>query len=226
MLQPFSNKKGIGLVYSNALLTDSELEPTGYTLFEKRKHFALDQTRSAAKLVKHVGINGCTMAFRSSLKGLVLPIGKEWGHDHWIAFVAHAVTDVKPISQPLMFYRRHDNSAGCAPQLDRGIVATWNAKIESVPAGQFERDVHHWKVMHQRLFEIEARGPASTINSTKLSVYLNECEQRLELACLRRTMKSKRRLNRLPAILYIFFSGYYHRYLQGIKSLGKDLFIQ
>ncbi len=226
MLQPFINYEDVGLVYSDAVLTNSELEPTEHTLFGRRKSLMVDKVRSAPMLVKGVGINGCTMAFRLALKELVLPIEKGWGHDHWIVFIAHAVTVVTPVGQPLMYYRRHGDSAGNDPFLEGGRVRAWKTGINAVSLDEYERDLCRWEAMFQRLHEIEEKRSVTWVDYTNLGVFLRECERRTELARLRKRMKEKGRLNRLPDVFRIFSSGYYHQYLHGMKSLAKDLLIQ
>lgn len=223
MLLLFIDHENVGLVYSDAILTDSELEPTGRTLFESRKSLMLNKPRTAPMLIKEVGINGCTMAFRSNLKELVFPIGEGWGHDHWIAFIAHTVMDVTPVCQSLMYYRRHEDSAGNDPLLEGGRVKAWLVGINRVSVNEYRRDLCRWQVMFQRLHEIEEKRSMTWINYTNLDVYLRECGRRTELAQLRMRMKKKGRLNRFSDIFDIFSSGSYHQYLHGMKSLAKDL---
>jgi len=223
MMQPFIDRKDVGLVYSDAVITNSELEPTEHTLFGRRKSLMLDKSRSASMLVKEVGINGCTMAFRSALKELVLPIGKDWGHEHWIAFIAYAVMDVVPMGQPLMYYRRHGASAGNDPLLEGGRVKAWKTGINAVTLDGYGRDLCRWQVMLQRLHEIDEKRSVAWVDYTNLGVFLRECKRRTELARLRKRMREKGCLNRLPDVFHIFSSGYYHQYLHGMKSLAKDL---
>jgi glycosyltransferase involved in cell wall biosynthesis len=226
MLQPFIDHKDVGLVYSDAVLTNSELEPTEHTLFDRRKSLVVDKARSASMLIKGVGINGCTMAFRSTLKELVFPIGKGWGHDHWIAFIAHAITAVTPVEKPLMYYRRHGDSAGNDPFLEGGRVKVWKTGINTVSPDEYDKDLCRWQAMFQRLNEIKEKRSVTWVDYTNLGVFLRESERRTELARLRRRMKEKGRLNRLPDVFHIFSSGYYHQYLHGMQSLAKDLLIR
>lgn len=226
MLQPFIDYENVGMVYSNAVITDSALNPTGSTLFDRGKSLMSDKALSAPMLMKEVGINGCTMAFNSALRELVLPIGKGWGHDHWIAFIAHAVMDVMFVDKPLICYRRHGNSAGNNPFLEGGRIKVWKAGMSTVSLDEYERDLQRWKVMSQRLHEIMEKPFDTLVDCTNLVVFQKECERRTKLAWLRKRMKKKSRLNRFPDIFHIFSSGYYHRYLHGIKSLTKDLLIR
>lgn len=226
MLQPFIDREDVGLVYSDAITTNSELEPTEHTLFGKRKSMMLEGVRTAPILIKGVGINGCTMAFRSTLKEYVLPIGQGWGHDHWIAFIAHAITDVTPVSQPLMYYRRHGDSAGNDSFLEGGYVKRWRAGINTVHMDDYESDLCRWESMLHRLYIIKEKKNSTWVNYSNLDVFIYECERRTDLARLRIRMKKKRRLYRFPNAFRILSSGYYHQYLRGMKSLAKDLLIR
>lgn len=228
MMQPFLDYEDVGLVYSDALITDSELNPTAHTLFEtrSRKGFMLDKERTASILIKGVGINGCTMAFRSALNDIVLPIGEGWGHDHWIAFVSHAVTVVMPTGQSLMCYRWHGDSAGNHRLLEHGRINAWKSGRKMASQDEYGRDLNRWKAMTQRLNEIHEKQSVAWVDYTKLGIFLRECEQRTELARLRKRMKGKRRLHRLPDVLHILSVGHYRQYLHGIKSLTKDLLIR
>ncbi|NOZ51523.1 MAG: glycosyltransferase family 2 protein [Gammaproteobacteria bacterium] len=226
MLQPFIDHKDIGLVYSDAVITNSELESIGHTLFGRRNSMKLDKMRTAPMLIKDVGINGCTMAFRSVLKELVFPIGEGWGHEHWIAFIAYAIMAVMPVDKPLMYYRRHGISAGNDPLLEGGRIRVWKTGITEASLNEYERDFCRWEVMFRRLHEIKLKRSVAWINYTNLDAYLSECGRRTELARLRKKMKEKGRRNRLPDVFRIFFAGYYYQYLHGVKSLAKDLLIR
>ena len=226
MLQPFIAHEDVGLVYSDAILVNSELEPTENTLFGKRKNLVVNKVRSAPMLIKGIGINGCTMAFRLALKDFVLPIEKGWGHDHWIVFIAHAVMAVVPVTKPLMYYRRHGDSAGNDPFLEGGVIKVWKTGIKTASVDEYERDLYRWEAMLHRLNEIKVKQSVTLTDNKKFENFLKECEQRTELARLRRKMKEKGRLRRLPNIFNILSLGYYQQYLYGIKSLVKDLLIR
>ncbi len=45
--------------------------------------------------------------FRAALRDRFLPIADGWIHDEWIALIAAAFSDLRPIGQPLIRYRIH-----------------------------------------------------------------------------------------------------------------------
>lgn len=222
---PFVENDKIGLVYGNAILTDATLRQTNYTLFNRRRYLQLNNERLAYQLVAGVGINGCTMSFRASLKDFILPLSEEWGHDHWIAFIAHAVMDTRAIEKPLMFYRRHGHNFGIDPHLEGGWVNKWRAGLKTSGIEVYAKDRRHWEVMFQRLKEISRSQILQPENHFRINDFLRECEQRLEFARLRERLKQVRRLKRIAPLLDALLKDNYHRYLRGMKSFTKDMLI-
>lgn len=226
MYIPFSQNNRIGLLYSDAILTDIALKPTGKTLFGCRKNLHLNNKRLAYQLVRGVGINGCTLAFRSNLKSLILPISEEWGHDQWIAFIAYAVMDYSIINKPLMFYRRHGNNAGNDPILDGGWTKKLSISFNTSGTEAYAKDRRHWEAMFKRLQEISSAYNSFFETRSRFDEYLTECERRLKFALLREAIKRKGRLKNFHLLLQALLRGYYHRYLKGMKSLFKDVLIK
>lgn len=221
MIEPFNDDK-IGLVYCDAILTDAELRPTVYSLFGYRNHMHINKQRLAHQLVAGVGVNGCTMAFRSTLKSVILPISIEWGHDHWIAFIAHAVMGSRAESTPLMFYRRHGNNFGNDSFFETGWLKKWRMALGVAGIEDYTKDRRHWEAMFQHMIDIKT---INLKNNTRFNEYLKECEMRLEFARFREQTKKTRRHRRLLPLLQNLIRGNYHRYLHGMKSFFKDLLI-
>ena len=60
-------------------------------------------------------VTGCTAAFRSDYKDLVIPVPAACAHNSWAALVIAAVADVARIEAPLLAYRQHAaNQSGLA----------------------------------------------------------------------------------------------------------------
>ncbi len=219
------NDDEIGLVYCNAVLTDAALRPTAYSLFGCHKHMYINKKRFARHLVAGVGVNGCTMAFKSSLKNVILPISEEWGHDHWIAFIAHAVMGSRAENTPLMFYRRHGKNFGKELFFEYGRLKKWRTIFEVAGIEGYTKDRKHWEAMFQHMLDISKNKGKYLINSIRFNEYLKECEKRIEFAQLRERIKRNRRYRRLVPLLQNLIRGNYHRYLHGMKSFFKDLLL-
>ena len=91
----FKSNPDIGYVFSDALIVDEQLHSLGYTMWEGI-HFSIKQRNifkqghQVKVLLKHNMVTGSTMAIKSEIKNLILPISEEWIHDAWIALLANA----------------------------------------------------------------------------------------------------------------------------------------
>jgi glycosyltransferase involved in cell wall biosynthesis len=224
MLAPFRENLRVGLVYCDAQLTDGSLRPVRGTVFGCRKDIGIENARSAHELVRgaDIGISGCMMAFRSSLKEFVLPISGAWGHDHWIVFIAHALMDVRPVPEALMYYRRHERNSGFDPNLDGARWKGWVIGAKTTELGRYSAETARWESMIERLRQV--RGKALPLHETaKLDEFLREAEQRLEFARTREGLKRKARHRRVSTGLRLLLRGDYHFYVHGLRSFCKDL---
>jgi hypothetical protein len=96
MIEAFARSPEVVLVYSDAVLTDRQLNPTG-TMFDRRKAANLRKPPNLSELGRGVAFNGPMMAFHSRLKPFIIPISPlsmQWAHDHWIGFIAYAVGEM------------------------------------------------------------------------------------------------------------------------------------
>ena len=100
-----------GLVFSDADVIDDQNQLVGATLWQ-RLGFAGKRERDLLGgqyivLAKHRFVTGATVMFRAGLRDRFLPIAAGWIHDEWIALIAAAFSDLRPIDQPLIRYRIH-----------------------------------------------------------------------------------------------------------------------
>ncbi|HEX6115209.1 MAG TPA: glycosyltransferase family 2 protein, partial [Geminicoccaceae bacterium] len=116
----FAGSGRIGLVFSDADVVDDRLRPAGYRLWEALRAFErhrrlIARGRLFDALVRDNLVTGCTAAFRSDYKDLVIPVPRACTHDSWAALVIAAVADIARIDAPLLAYRQHDsNQSGLA----------------------------------------------------------------------------------------------------------------
>jgi glycosyltransferase involved in cell wall biosynthesis len=111
----FARSPEIGLVFSDADLIDGEGLLLGSRLwpsvrFSESSRRKLQEDDPFGVLIRRPVITGATMAFRSDLRDLVLPISPRWLHDEWIGLMISAVSKILAIPEPLMQYRRHENN--------------------------------------------------------------------------------------------------------------------
>jgi glycosyltransferase involved in cell wall biosynthesis len=124
----FEADPGVGMVFSDAELVDSELRPLGSTMWQAAG-FSPAQRRIAEEegvlevLLFRSVVMGAAMAFRARHVGLVLPVGDRVDHDAWIALLISTTAEVAFVEEPLLLYRQHGGNQIGAPQ--RGLVSRW-----------------------------------------------------------------------------------------------------
>ncbi len=107
-----ASNPGVGLVVSNGLTCDENMNPRGMNLLDLS---GLNQSRRAAindgglldLVLRTPRLFGCTMSFRSSLREIVLPIPKSYTHDTWLAIALSIFAESRCISDPMIKYRTH-----------------------------------------------------------------------------------------------------------------------
>jgi len=105
----------VGLIFSDADLIDEHGHSLGSTLwpsvrFDEGRRRELSTGDPFRALLKRPIVTGATMAFRSSLRSLLLPILAPWLHDEWISLLVASSARLLAIREPLMQYRRHSNN--------------------------------------------------------------------------------------------------------------------
>lgn len=108
----FEADPDLDLLFSDALIVDEAMNPTGARLwdtvgFDRGEQAAFGAGAAADVLLKHNVVTGATMAIRSRILPAVLPVPPSWVHDGWIALVAAAAGRIGCIPEPLVRYRRH-----------------------------------------------------------------------------------------------------------------------
>ena len=109
----FDSHPDVGLVFSDAVLTDDELRPIGLRLWTEtfrpadRRKFASGHALDV--LLQYNVVTGATIAFRSALRPAIMPIPQltEFIHDGWIGLVAALCSHIRFIREPLIKYRQH-----------------------------------------------------------------------------------------------------------------------
>ena len=78
--------------------------------FSSRERAQIAAKEACPVLLRHPVVTGATMAFRSSLRDLVLPIPDIWAHDAWISLLIGSTSHLVLIPELLISYRQHDNN--------------------------------------------------------------------------------------------------------------------
>ncbi len=112
MASVFEADQDVGMVFSDAFLTNELLQPYSKSLWECVGFDSNIQNLCLSgklwtMLAQESYVTGATMAFRSKWKFLLHPFSSDWIHDEWIAFLMELFSHVKAIPQKLIMYRQH-----------------------------------------------------------------------------------------------------------------------
>lgn len=106
------------LVFSNAFITDEELQFNGMTLWnqigfhpgEKIKYYCRGDLGFLTELIKHNVVTGMCMCITEELKTASIPFPDDVIHDYWLALLGITYGSIIAIDEPLTLYRQHHNN--------------------------------------------------------------------------------------------------------------------
>lgn len=211
--QEFTEHPEAGLVFSDADLINDSDEVAGPTLWQRLgfagKHESELLAGHYAVLAKHRFVTGATVMFRASLRDRFLPIGKGWIHDEWIALIAAAFSDLRPIGQPLIRYRVHGSQqVGFRNKLEQRAEGTSRAQ-------------RHWSRLTESVNDLEQICDAlSAMVLDKRREVLPAYQEHLQFLSFRANLPDPR-LARLGPILTRYSQ--YGVHASGLPSALKDL---
>ncbi|AIF53731.1 glycosyltransferase family 2 protein [Pelosinus sp. UFO1] len=130
----FEKDQGVGMVFSDAIVTDEHLRPYPLSLwqcmkFDENMQKIVHQGRLSSKLIKRGYVTGCTMAFQKKWRFLLEPFPEIWIHDEWITFVTDLVSRVEFVPQKLIKYRKHDNQQIGVKIKSRSSFTNWRLSV-------------------------------------------------------------------------------------------------
>lgn len=210
----FEQDAELALVFTDGDEVDEALRPLGVRLSDSgRIDEAVRRTMSSGAafeyLLRRNVATGATMAIRSSLRDLVLPVpeGILTYHDAWIVQLAAAASKIAYVPEALMLYRRHsrqqtwDYVTGRPQKLDRTHYAAQLHQLREM------RDrLERWNTGH------EVTGLPGRI--ALVDAYIDHLEVRKNLPASPA---------RIANILRELQTGRYHKYSSGLRSVVRDL---
>ncbi len=239
MVQPFIEDGDVGLVYSDGDIVDQHCASLGVSIFNTRKYAKLHSgcDRQVLDVVRHVDLKGCLIAFRADLRSVFLPIPENakkvgWGHDHWIATIAYAVTGVHVVNRALILYRRHSEHYG----RDKIGRSSFLADRKEVAISDLFAKITYRKLanksaviaskehlMLNRLYEIRKKFPDMVMCMPRLDLYIEEIEKYMVALETRSGLRQLYLPCRVPHMLKMICKGWYVKYFRGFKSVKRDL---
>jgi glycosyltransferase involved in cell wall biosynthesis len=212
----------VGIVFSNAVVADENLNPKGFDLWTARgfdsplrKQILADSKPDILRImIRNPIFTGMTMAFHARYKQDVLPIGSHWWSDGWVGTIVPLISRVALIETPLANYRQHDSASGGPPPMfsDDPKMAVANALESS--QHYYDRKVNPWLTLRQRLLTL-ASVPGRDALLSLLDGYIAHSAVRATLP--------KSRPQRLPKALRELMALNYHEYSSGWLSFFKDM---
>lgn len=201
-------------VFGDATLVDGSLRPLGATLFDSVGFTAARRRRmeacgALATLLAWPVVCGATLAFRSSYRGLLLPIPPSGFHDVWISVLLSTQGELLALPEPLIEYRQHGSNQVGAGRLSRG-----QKLAQRRGRGTLSDEVSQFRALAGRL---EGALPAGADGSA-----LDLVREKVAHLELRYGLVPQRRLGVFSALV----RGRYHRYSRGLESAAYDLFFR
>jgi glycosyltransferase involved in cell wall biosynthesis len=204
----------IGLVFSDADLIDGSGENLERRLWAsvklpKSRVKTVEAGKAFSVLLRRAAVTGASMAFKASYRDLILPIPNNWFHDEWIALLIAAVTDVRPIPEPLMAYRTHGgNVVGVRAET----FQQRSKRSIQTPSNYFQTVADKFEALHDRLVRrLPIRSDLAVLVSGKIKHFRVRAE--LPTSRLRRSAIIARELLTLR----------YTRYSGTTLSFVRDL---
>jgi glycosyltransferase involved in cell wall biosynthesis len=222
MSRIFAEQPAVGMVFSNFVFTDSNLQPVTATSERLRESHL---SRIPYKVIQRWGnVAGCTMAFRATLKPFLLPIPPEWSHDAWITLLSRVFFEARRTDEKLMYYRLNPSSASGNLKHISPVSRVVTTKIKRTQLKYYTDERIRWAGFYERLLDIQARPSLTPEEREAVSQFLNEARRRADLARRREDLKKQPRLKRIPSALGLVIRGDYGRYLSGLLTFAKDVF--
>lgn len=222
ILIAFEENPRAGYVFSNADLVDEGLMSLGSNLWESLEFnsFLKEYSHPDAQvrvLLKKNLVWGATLAFRSSLKNLVLPISTFFVmEDAWIALLASCAGFYGvPLPDSLLYYRQH------ATQLAGGGRNTLSKKLKRA---RNPKELDNFRKKVQGLLDAKNRllDRKNTFNKD-ISWELNLIQEKADHFSKRVSIRSSSNfLFKGKAIISEMLTGKYHRFSNSWQSVAKD----
>jgi len=231
-LQRFANaleaEPAAGWVFSDGHVMDLAGQPVGSSLWHE---FGVDPSVPSGPadrlldLTVNSRIPGCTLAFRTVYRGLILVFPADRPrcairHDAWMISLVEAVAPSVAIKQPLMSYRVHSGQeiglreAGMNGRMRNGLKRAFTAK-RTGPAADLHRRLAAIELLRTRLSEHldSVRARASLCQLDKLRTHLHA----------RASIARARLPGRIARASAEWRLGHYQRYSSGIYSAAADV---
>ena len=228
ILREFQKDETVGLVFSNAEISDESLQPLGRNLWDYT--FPAEKRVAAAKkfldvLISQNVVTGATMAFRAKYRESFTPIPDDISnliHDYWIALSIAGLAEAVFVDENLIKYRQHP-----AQQLGVNFEISnfQNSSQRRVRYADSIRFCEYDIVRLEQLKQLFERFEHFEHHRQKFDFesLIKEKEERIKHYEQRKDLPEIG-FKRVTQICREIASGRYHTYSKGFISAAKDLF--
>lgn len=221
MVKVFKKSPEVGMVFSDAIVTDEHLNPYPKTLwhyfeFDQHVRNLVQQGQLWTILGWNSYVTGATMAFRSNIRKNLNPFPQGWVHDEWITFVSDLVSRIEIVPEPLMYYRRHSAQQIGVKIHERSLLV--KLRLAIFPDGHYRKC--DFRVQRIGSVVKHIREIKGDLRNSRI---LPELEDRLE-HWQNRLSLSTSIFKRIRIINEEFFRGRYKKYSGSNSMVVKDLF--
>jgi len=215
MLEVFTSHPDGYYAFSDAQTIDQSGKLLNQTLWAALNLRAADfiGSKQLERLLKSNVITGAGLAFRSSLREIVLPIPPGWMHDECIGLLGSVISDGILVSEPLYKYRRH--SAQVIGFRKSGL---FQALLDSL-ASNNETSRRKLLAFRSLLERLNGTCKSGTISAERMNLLKQKEFHLLQRAIAR----SERGVNRFSKVFAEARSGRYGRFSNSSWSILRDL---
>jgi glycosyltransferase involved in cell wall biosynthesis len=227
----FRRRPEVGVVISDADLIDERGARLGYRIwqlqrFDGRGRWAIRRDPFPYMLSRY-SAPGCTVAFRACYSTLYLPFPSAMRmrnppvhHDRWVATIIGAAAQVEALAEPLIEYRLHDGQQVGLGPWTRGrrgrpyVLRAHRARLRLGDVSDELGSVLRTFPVLREYFVAQREVDSADRALEMIDNYLQHAEFRQSL--------SPNRLARFPRVVAAWRSGDYHRFANGVWSVGGD----
>lgn len=206
------------LVYSDAIITNENLELTDKSIFNTRKRADLKkgQGRNKREFLSNPDIKGCMMAFRGDFARRAFGSAPKsfsayWGHDHWLALLAYANEGIQVCNDSLFLHRFHQNNTSSAVRF-----SILNLKILKRYWSRARSESPNFVYNKFALLQSDVLSEHLNVFKEDIAFFINMESQRLLALKRPRVFRILKLLN---------LRDYYKNYRNGTASLLRDWLI-
>lgn len=218
LLEVFAQHPEAGYAFSDAEMVDAREVSLGFShwdglRFKNRTLKRFSGNSQLSVLLRGNVVTGASMAFRASLKGIILPISPYWMHDYWIAMLGSIFTHGVPIHERLFMYRQHSSQqVGWAKktllqQCEISLIVTQE---------DCGTKVDHFRELQERVLSIATAIECSTEN-------INLLKQKEIYLSRRAVIRSAAGISRTLKVLAEAATGRYRRFSNSRWTILRDM---